>query len=264
MAKTKALSSRGKKDLEIPPIVLKVKRDMKEKGDANFSTMKKLTESKDPALQNDLKKMWLSLQEAEEKKFGSAHAASDESWVHYFILHAASYSDLPRYYYLKLAEREQLVKDIKKHSKELIRKLQYCDLDCQLAYSAERQRISFYNKLTFAERREADKEKTALARISDFLNVLVKRAERDIGGVKAGRADDHLRARLFVCDMAQYFEKTYKRPMRSVLLTAADALHDTKYDDDDGIRKILEREKPVKDAEDFLFLTLSQEAPVKL
>jgi hypothetical protein len=264
MTKKRVLSP-AQKTLKFPPSVLKVKEDLRDKKDEFFYTLQKLTESEDMSLRDDLKKMWLLLKEAEIKKYGPARMAAHDSWVRHFLSCAIAYSSFPPYYYQKEADRQALIKDLKDLSSVLIRKLQSNGFNYQLGYSPEFKLLSFYTDLDMFDRREADKHKKSSPRILDLLNRLVKKAEKQISSVKAGKHDDSLPARLFISGMTHYLEGSYKEEMkgveiREILKTATAALHNISYDDD-SIRKMQEREKQErkksdKDDDNSLFLSV--------
>ncbi len=252
MTKNKKTSAvRTAKTLAFPPHVVAVKEDLEKSKDPLLSTMKKLTEAEDLPQENALKEMWLVLEAAEREKYGKL---SDDCWVRYFVLYVSSYSKFPPYYHQRAADKIQLIKDLNKNTKQMIIKLQKNGFDYHLAYSEQRRLVSFYEHLDFSERREADKK--GKITVSAILNGLMQSAEREIKTSKTSRADKHAEARLFVEYMATYLQNTYGKPMHSVLITAAYAIHGAPYGKDE-IRRILSRKSKVKDGDDFSSLTLS-------
>jgi hypothetical protein len=233
-------SSRAGKVLEFPPRVLEVKELLRKKKSKFFPTMKKLTESEDLHREESLKKMWISLEKANQKEQEASRESPNNIFIEYFVGLTSGYAKLPAYCYQTVSRRKQTIKEIKKLTGQLAKILQHNQLDHRLAYSDQRNGLYFYERLGFIENQKANLMKTEMPRISEMLGRLAESVEKDLKSEKNRRSDKHTCARRFVRCMGAYLKSAYGTPMNSVLIAATAAMFDIEYDESD-IRKILKR-----------------------
>jgi hypothetical protein len=240
MTKKIAHSPASKKTLQLPAHVLEAKEDLRKKNDEYINTIKKLTETYDLHLARALKKMWVSLEKAEKRKY-RAQRLKDNAWVHYFVIYTNYYSNLPDYYCQNKAQRKKLFENISRRAKNLQSILQSYGFDHHLAYSHQREIFGFYKWPHPNKRLKVRENEVEAPKISELLDRLIHGIRRELDETPTQRDDDENKARLFVCGMGEYLINAYGTPLNAVIATATHAIHNVEYSESQ-IRKILARE----------------------
>jgi len=229
---------RNQKLLEFPLHVLEVKEIYQKQKHKHYPIIKMLTESEDLHVKATLGKMWRSLQAAENKKKEiPIKDYPGNAWVRFLVALVAEYSELPDYYYQTKSQRNKLLEEIKKHSRQLSQKLKKNGLDYRLSYS-RRKRLDILEGLNFADNHMAGQDGLEKPQISVILDRLIETVEQNVKASKNLRADSHTVARQFVRQLGRHFKHYYNTPMNAVLVTMAQVIHGIDYDESD-IRKIL-------------------------
>lgn len=192
--------------------------------DEKASVAKKLFEPKDATDLPRLKKMWLSLQKAEEAK-GIPY---DHSWVQRFISAVFVSSKLPPYYYKNNQENTELIDEIKSLTQTLSRKLSSNELSYHLIYSDGKIFNGFYCFEDFEESNRSRINDVGNKKI-DFITILQmihEVAEREILQSKTtGKSGSNIRAIRFIRALSEYINKAYDKPLNEVISTATYAIY---------------------------------------
>ncbi len=249
MTTRKTALNRRQESPDFPSAVIKAKKDLGKRNDDYFRVMKKLTETKDLHLSTALEKMWISLENAERKKYGKQHL-KNSAWVHYFIMHVTCHSDLPDYFYQNKTQRKKLFENISTRSGHLKNILQRYRLDYRLAYSGRRKIFDFHKGFSPDNPRGVAENEIEAPKASELLDRLLQHIEDDLNKAPTAKIDKKEKARQFVYDMALYFKNTYDTPLNAVIATATHAIHNVNYTESQ-IRKILIRTDMGKDDDEF-------------
>lgn len=211
--------------MKLPSHVNEAKAHLEKTNDNRLKIMRTLTESEDLAYEEYYEEMWKSVFRAEKK-----YSSSDSEWVLLFLNSVMVAMEEKPYYSLNREGREQLLRDIKNHTRELKKIYQDSGLDQPfLSYDPQ-----FLNLFDDDGSLITEGDLLPSIGITDALNFYEDFANEEIKGfLQKGKLVKRYRSNRFIRELGKRNLSRYGQPLLNALRHSAFAIYGDLYSEPD-------------------------------